>query len=196
MIIIESKRKSIATIEQRHPGAIIIDVTSKSSNRFVQFSPFYPHGGIPIPFSDGYFAMSVEGIWQGLKVFEKSDVDFSCFSNTSMKNLKRSSKKFGKVLGHRKGIAGMDLLSYSAARFEIYLPTYLWVLENKLQDLVNEIKSIDKDKVVVLLDYNTNEDCYSLKKPLSHAGLIKSFIEGSYPVPGSCPQNEELTLFG
>lgn len=196
MIIIESKRKSIATIEQRYLGAIIIDVTSKSSDRFVQFSPFYPHGGIPIPFSDGHFSMSVEGIWQGLKVFEKSDVDFSCFSNTSMKNLKRSSKKFGKVLGHRKGIAGMDLLSYSAARFEIYLPTYLWVLENKLQDLVNEIKSIDNDKVVVLLDYNTNEDCYSFKKPLSHAGLIKSFIEGRYPVPSSCPKNEELTLFG
>lgn len=196
MIIIESKRRSIATIEQRHPGAIIIDVTSKSKDRFVQFSPFYPHGGIPIPFSDGYFAMSVEGIWQGLKVFEKADVDFSCFSNTSMKNLKRSSKKYGKVLGHRKGIAGTDLLGYSAARFEIYLPAYLWVLENKLQDLVNEVKLIDKDKVVVLLDYNTNEDCYALNKPLSHAGLIKSFIEGSYPEPGSYSQNEELTLFG
>lgn len=196
MIIIESKRRSISTIEQRHPGAIIIDVTSKSCNRFVQFSPFYPHGGIPIPFSKGYFAMSVEGIWQGLKVFEKSDVDFSCFSNASMRNLKRSSKKYGKVLGHRKGIAGTDLLGYAEARYEIYLPTYLWVLENKVQELISEVRLISMDKDVVFLDYNTNEDCCSFKKPLSHAGLIKKYIEGNYPSSDSFTQNEELSLFG
>ena len=31
-------------------------------------SPFYPHGGIPIPFSGSVTSQSVEGIWQGLKV--------------------------------------------------------------------------------------------------------------------------------
>ena len=38
-------------------------------------SPFYPHGDIPVPFSQGYTAACVEAVWQGLKVFEDEDVD-------------------------------------------------------------------------------------------------------------------------
>lgn len=33
-------------------------------------------------------AVSVEGIWQGLKVFEKEDISFSTFENDTMKNIK------------------------------------------------------------------------------------------------------------
>ena len=39
----------------------------------------------------------------------------------------------------------------------------------------------DKNKPVVLLDYNTNPDPYNPKSPLSHASLIKAYIEGNYP---------------
>ena len=38
-----------------------------------------------------------------------------------------------------------------------------------------------KNKPVVLLDYNTNPDVYNPKSPLSHASLIKAYIEGNYP---------------
>lgn len=61
---------------------LIIDVTSKAQNEFVKFSPFYPIGGIPVPFTDD-IAVSVEGIWQGLKVFETADVDPICFLRTT-----------------------------------------------------------------------------------------------------------------
>ncbi|MGN0088780.1 MAG: DUF6939 family protein [Candidatus Limimorpha sp.] len=44
------------------------DVTSQARDGLVRLSPFYPHGGIPVPFSEGYTAACVEGIWQGLKV--------------------------------------------------------------------------------------------------------------------------------
>ena len=75
MIIVESKRKKMETLEKEYPGAMIIDVTSHADNEFVQFSPFYPHGGIPVPFTDYISAESVEGIWQGLKVFENYNID-------------------------------------------------------------------------------------------------------------------------
>jgi hypothetical protein len=55
------------------------------------------------------------------------------------------------------------------------------VLENKLQKLVTAIRIISKNKPVVLLDYNTNPDVYNAKSPLSHASLIKAYIEGNYP---------------
>ena len=60
-IVIESRRKKRATIEKVWPGALILDVTSKGEEPWVRFSPFYPHGGIPIPNSPGTFAQSVEG---------------------------------------------------------------------------------------------------------------------------------------
>ena len=89
--------------------------------------------------------------------------------------------KFGNCLGHRKGIRGEELLEYIDARKEIYLPAYKWVLENKLKKLVTAIRVIAKNKPVVLLDYDTNTDVNNPKKPLSHASLIKAYIEGNYP---------------
>jgi len=181
MILIESKRKKLETVLAKFPNARIVDITSKATNALVKFSPFYPHGDIPIPFSEGKTAMSVEGIWQGLKVFSSHDIDEEMFNNDSMKNLKRTVKKFGKPLGHRKGVNGTELLSYLDARIEIYLPVYKWVLENKLSDILIRLKEASKKENIVLLDYETNTNVLSFKKPLSHAYLVKAFVEGTYP---------------
>ena len=190
MIIIESRKRPLEpgqkdkngkSLKEKYPDAMIIDVTSKAQDEFVKFSPFYPIGGIPVPFTEGMVALSVEGIWQGLKVFEDNDIDTSLFSKRDMKNMKRTKRKFGHCLGHRKGVHGEELLGYLTARKEIYLKCYKWVLENKLQKLVTAIRIISKNKPVVLLDYNTNPDVYNPKSPLSHASLIKAYIEGNYP---------------
>ena len=181
MIIIESKRKKPEALKEKYPDAMIIDVTSHAVDEFVMFSPFYPIGGVPVPFTEGLVAVSVEGIWQGLKVFEDADIDTSFFSKREMKNLKRTTRKYGICLGHRKGVHGEELLDYIEARKKIYLPCYKWVLENKLKKLVTAIRIISKNKPVVLLDYNTNPDVNNPKKALSHASLIKAYIEGNYP---------------
>ena len=181
MIIIESKRKKPEALKEQYPDAMIIDVTSHAVDEFVMFSPFYPIGGVPVPFTEGLVAVSVEGIWQGLKVFEDADIDTTLFSKRDMKNLKRTTRKYGTCLGHRKGVHGEELLGYIEARKQIYLPCYKWVLENKLKKLVTAIRIISKNKPVVLLDYNTNPDVNNPKKALSHASLIKAYIEGNYP---------------
>ena len=112
MIVIESKRKKSATILKNYPNAILADVTSGAKDGLVKLSPFFPHYGIPVPFSEGYTATCVEAIWQGLKVFEGCDVDVSLFENDTMKNIKRTVRRFGKPLGHRKGVNGTELLGY------------------------------------------------------------------------------------
>lgn len=63
-IAVESRKKKPATLEKLWPAAMIIDVTSKGDEPWVRFSPFYPHGGIPIP-NSAATAQSVEGLWQG-----------------------------------------------------------------------------------------------------------------------------------
>lgn len=181
MIIIETKRKKRETILEAYPTAIIADVTSRSTDDLVKFSPFYPHYGIPVPFSEGYTATCVEAIWQGLKVFEKYDVDTAMFRNDTMLNIKRTVRRFGNPLGHRKGVNGTELLGYIEAREQIYIPAYKWVLENKLQRIVERLYEVSKTETIVLLDYNTNADVENATKPLSHASLIKAYIEGVYP---------------
>ncbi len=180
-LIVKSRRASVDSLHKTYPDAVILDVTSKGPEPWIRFSPFYPHGGIPVPFSPGHFSMTVEGIWQGLKVFEKSDVDASKLAIANMKGIKRSVRKYGKVLGHRAGLAGSELLSYAQARRQLYLPSYQWVLENYLQDLLERLKNLEMEKTVVLLDYETNSDVDNLSRPLSHASLIVRYLEGNWP---------------
>lgn len=182
MIIIESKRKKLATILKKYPDAILADVTSGAKDGLVKLSPFYPHYDIPVSFSEGYTATCVEAIWQGLKVFEEADVDVQLFKNDTMKNIKRTVRRFGKPLGHRKGVNGTELLNYIDARKLIYIPSYKWVLEHKVKDIVERLKAANESgKTIVLLDYDTNADVENAKKPLSHASLIKAYVEGIYP---------------
>ncbi|HEX7303357.1 DUF6939 family protein [Lentzea sp.] len=166
-IEVASKRRKV-----QRPGAVVIDVTSRGPDPWVRFSPFYPHGEIPVPLSPGVTSASVEGVWQALKVFENADVDPSKLAVTSMKGLKRTVRRNGEVRGHRAGLRGEHLLDYRTARQEIYLPTYAWVLENRLRDEVARLRELAGSADVVLLDYTTNGDVDDLSTPLSHAALI------------------------
>ena len=181
MIIIESKRKKIENILKKYPDAVVADVTSQAKDGLVRLSPFYPHGDIPVPFSEGYTAACVEGVWQGLKVFEDEDIDISMFSNNTMKNIKRTVRKHGRVLGHRKGVLGTEILGYMEAKHQIYIPTYRWMLEHKAMDIIERLRKASETKTIVPLDYNTCCDVDDETKPLSHAYLVKAYAEGLYP---------------
>lgn len=184
MIYIVSKRRKLDSIRAKYPNAILCDVTSTSNNGLVKLSPFYPHGNIPVPFSPNYTSYSVEGIWQGLKVFDNEDINIEAFSNTSMKGLKRTSKKHGIIVGHRKGVEGVEILDYVSAKQHIYIPTYKWVLDNVVNHIIDKMRIACQTKDLVLLDYNTTEDVNSSTKPLSHAYLLKAYILGIYPFIG------------
>lgn len=182
MIVIENKRCKPETLYRKYgKDAIIADVTSKAQDGLAKLSPFYPHGGIPVPNSEGYTATCVEAIWQGLKVFETADIDTEMFRNDTMRNIKRTVRRFGKPLGHRYGVGSQELLSYIDARKRIYIPTYRWVLENKVMHIIERLREASKAKTVILLDYDTNADVDNPRKPLSHASLVKAYAEGIYP---------------
>ncbi|MEU3570444.1 hypothetical protein AB0E96_18775 [Kitasatospora sp. NPDC036755] len=177
-IHVAGRRRTTASLEAAFPGAEIIDVTSGAPDPWVRLSPFYPHGGIPVPYGEGVTSQSVEGIWQALKVFPDSDVDLAKLRVTSMRGLKRTVRRFGPVQGHRTGPHGDRLLSYEAARRRIYLPAYRWVLEHRVADLVERLRGKEH---VVLLDHTTNGDVADPGSPLSHAALIRLHLEGRWP---------------
>ena len=181
MITIESKRKKSENILKKYPDALIVGVTSKATDGLVKLSPFYPHGGIPVPFSEGYTSTCVEGIWQGLKVFENEDIDISMFLNDTMKGIKRTVRKHGRVLGHRKGVHGTEILGYVEAKHQIYIPAYRWMLEHRAMYIIERLRKASETKTIVLLDYNTCCNVDDETKPLSHAYLVKAYAEGLYP---------------
>ncbi len=184
MIYVVNKKRKLDKVKEDFPNATILDITSTSNMRYAQIlSPFYPHMNIPIPFTEGLTATCVEAVWQGLKVFDGADVDFATFRNDTMRDLKRTVRKYGMPKGHRKGAYGKELLGYFEARMLIYLPTYKWVLDNvpEVHHVVERIKEQSKIHDIILLDYNTNIDFRDASKPLSHAGLVKLYIEGNYP---------------
>jgi len=196
MIYVVNKKRKLEKVKENFPNASILDITSTSNMRYAQIlSPFYPHMNVPIPFTKGMTATCVEAVWQGLKVFDGADVDFATFRNDTMHNLKRTVRKFGVPKGHRKGAYGKELLGYFEARMLIYLPTYKWVLDNvpEVHHVIERIKEQNKIQDIVLLDYNTNIDFRDISKPLSHAGLVKLYIEGNYPegLKGYTPMTKE-----
>lgn len=179
-VVVESRRKKPATLEKLWPGATVLDLTSKGVEPWVRFSPFYPHGGIPIPNTPGQSAQSVEGLWQGLKVFEREDIDPRKWAITDMAGIKRGGKSRGGVRGHRFGVGSDVLLGYRDARVRIYLPAYRWVLEHRLTAEVEQLRRLTGE-TLVLLDYETNPDVDDLSRPLSHAALVKLHLDGAWP---------------
>lgn len=182
-ILVLNRRCQIARLMERYPGYRVLDLTKNSPDEgMARFSPFYPHGGIPVPFSN-LVSESVEGIWQGLKVFRRrdgsvEDTDESCFANRTMKHLKRSLRAKGRLccLGHRRVSEG-DVLGYVEARKLIYLPSYRYVLNHHLQKEVQTVMAVWQNAPLILLDYTTNTDIDNPRKPLSHAGLVMLYLQ-------------------
>ena len=172
-ITVENRRQKPANVEKRWPGAAVIDVTSRGVEPWVRFSPFYPHGGVPIPNTPDATAQSVEGLWQGLKVFEREDIDLGKWAITNMAGIKRGGRSRGAVRGHRFGVGSDALLDYLEARRRIYLPAYQWVLE---------LRRLAVEYPLVLLDYETNENVEDLSRPLSHAALVRCYLLDAWPV--------------
>jgi hypothetical protein len=108
-------------------------------------------------------------------------VDARKLEVSTMKGIKRSVRTSGPVRGHRMGLHGDRLLSYVEARRSIYLPSYRWVLEHNLQALTTRLRDLSQNHLVLLLDYETNGDVDDVSSPLSHAALVKSFVEGQWP---------------
>src|SRR6478609_3747498 len=80
----DSRRRPAARLQEDHPGALFLDVTSRGDEPWVAFSP-------------GVTSQSVEGVWQALKVFASADVDPSKLAVTTMKGIKRSVRRNGPV---------------------------------------------------------------------------------------------------
>src|SRR5262249_30079063 len=152
-VLVVSKRRGLKSIAAAYPAALTVDVTSRADDPWVRLSPFFPHCDIPVPFTPGGVGASVEGIWQALDVFQDADVGAAKLHITTMTGLKRTARRFGPVVGHRRGLHSNDLLGYVEARRQIYLPTYRWVLDHPAHAVIERLRLAGQRRDLVLLDY-------------------------------------------
>jgi hypothetical protein len=173
-VFVRSRRcKKETLLAEFGPDVVLLDVTSRGELPWQRCSPFYPVGDIPVPGMANATAESVEGLWQGLKVFATAGIDTDKFNVRTLKNLKRTQRRFGKCLGHQyQG----RLLGYLEARRMIYVPSYTWVVQNRLQSEAAHLRALAVARTVVLLDYETNGDVDNLSSPLSHAALLVRLV--------------------
>jgi len=106
--------------EQAPKLALVFDVSSYADHPFCALSPFWPHGGIPVPGMPGTTSDSVEGIWQGLKLIG-GKIAPRYFSG-------QGHKRGGMPRGHQYGD---KLLKIVEAREKVYRVAYEWMLNHR-----------------------------------------------------------------
>lgn len=156
MIILESKKDNLQKIVKMNPEVIIADVTINSNNALKRLSPSFEWGNIPVP-NTFLYAPSVEAVWNELRIAE-NDKDV-----------------------YRIGCGGRVVYDYIKARKKIFIPTYRWMLENNAAEIIKRMRVANRDKTVVLYDGEDNYDIENPSKPLSHAYLVKAYVEGLSP---------------
>lgn len=147
--------------------AVVYDVSSHAEEPFCRLSPFYVHGGIPVPGMPGVTSDTVEGVWQGLKVI-RGEIATRFFSGWGR-------KRGGKPRGHR---LGTKLLGIVEARYKIYRPTYEWMLENRIDPALIR-KFVDTALAGVTQsfhDLGDNGDINNRDAPLAHASVLVQYL--------------------
>ncbi|KAL6045842.1 BACK domain-containing protein [Balamuthia mandrillaris] len=193
-ILIRPRRMSGELLEELGKQAVLVDITpSSTDNRWRKFGLAYPHGMIPIPGHENKWSMSVEGLYEGLKVFERAGVDRSVMTKTSMKGLRRQEHRNGPLLGWATSLKQKPtkLMAVKEARWKLLLPAYKTVLERHLLEEVAELRQmLDEGKRLVILDGQTNTDLCNYEKDVSAAALLKRYLEGRWPSSEEKEQEE------
>jgi hypothetical protein len=149
-------------------GTLVYDVSSYAEMPYRTLSPFFVHGGIPVPGMPGTTSDTVEGIWQGLKVIR---------GETAMRLFHGPGRKRGgkKPSGH---LYGDKLLAVVEARYRIYRVAYEWVLAHRIDPaLIRRFVDVALGGTTqYFYDTGDNGDINDPSAPLAHASLLAQYV--------------------
>lgn len=149
------------------PGAVVFDVTLGGA--LEKLDPAFPIGKVMIPGLKREKALSVLGMWEGLKIFEKKkEIDGSYFISEKKVGKIRKCKSYGKVIGVK---VGEDVIGMDKAVEDVFVREYEKNIKERFGVIVEGIRRESGRRPVVLLDYNDE------RYPVSHAELIKKILE-------------------
>jgi hypothetical protein len=154
-------------VENLPAGSVVIDVSSYAGMPYCTLSPMWVHGGIPVPGMPGATSDTVEGVWQGLKVIRGKTAP-RYFHGPG-------AKRGGKPSGHQ---FGKQLLGIVEARRRIYVPTYEWMVEHRIDPAVIEhLLAIARSGVTQFIhDVGDSGDPNDATQPLAHAAVLVQYL--------------------
>lgn len=160
------------------PRESSIDVSSYGSFPYNQLSPMNADESyrIPVPGQEDRKAISVEGIWQGLKII-RGKTDYSLLTRPP-------KKRTGPVEGHRFGNFTIDYLD---ARRLIFQPAYTYHVINHclIRDsaLWGDLEDKIKSPPLTFHDVGKNDDINDHSQPYAHSSLLVELLNLLYVSP-------------
>lgn len=149
--------------------AIVLDVTL--GGKMEKLDPSFPIEKVMIPGINRKKALSIGGMWEGLKIFEKKrEIDESYFKSEKKLGKIRKCKSYGKLIGVKVGEEMFDL---ERGVNEVFIEEYKKNIKERFGVILRVLKNESERRTVVLLDYEEGMERY----PVSHVELLKELIE-------------------
>ena len=150
----------------RWPGAAVLDVTMGGGME--KLDPSFPLGKVVIPGIRKKMALSIGGMWEGLKIFKKKEeIDESFFVSEKKLGKIRRCKSYGELVGIK---VGDEVMEIEKAIEEVFIKRYKETVKERFTTIIEGLKKECENRVIVLLDYEEN------KYPVSHAEILKELI--------------------
>ncbi|MDE7349434.1 MAG: hypothetical protein K2N25_00045 [Muribaculaceae bacterium] len=160
--------KNAEMIRKEFPGAAVLDLTEDGMMR--KLDPGFPLGRIGVPGMEGEYGLSLKGIWEGLKVFDKKDVsDSKWWRNERLLGKERWCRSYGKLIGIRIGDEVVDMEKGK----EIFEMMYEGILKERFREDVEIIRKEGVKRAVFLLDYEEGDE----RRWIDHVGILKRVVE-------------------
>jgi hypothetical protein len=142
-----------------------------------KFSPQYQHGQIPVPGMKGMYAESIQGLWEGMKLIgpkgKKGRINPGYFTGPGrFRALKEGEWCSGFSYDGRQ-------IGMAEARIRIFLPCYVWMIQNHCADLLGNIKIRASRQDIWLYDKIGNVDPTDTSMEISHAAIVVAFLNNA-----------------
>jgi hypothetical protein len=150
-------------------NAVFVNVSARGADGWNALSPFYDHGGIPVPGMPGKLSKTVEGLWQGLMRFPDQREKLEMFETG------KPTKRKGTPLGY---VYGSEFITgVVQARKLIYVPAFRWMVENcpEAQAKYAELLELAKTHWVLIHDTEKNGKI-DVDLPFAHASLLADMV--------------------
>ncbi|SEF23490.1 hypothetical protein SAMN05421837_102207 [Amycolatopsis pretoriensis] len=152
----------------------------EAMRRFRCLNPFTFASGwrIPVPGADA-FAHSVEGIWQGLKLVD-GQTDLAMLHSPARKRPPEHERVNGYDYAGSVFSFGSRTIGLVAARYLIYLPAYLHLLDRLApESVIREIAGrLQHGHDVHFYDWDANFDIEDDHSSFSHSAVLAAWFGG------------------
>jgi hypothetical protein len=147
----------------------LVDMRSCAEPPWHRLSPDYQHGQIPVTGCAGMYADTCRGVFEGLKLTGRagftSHINIGYFKGPGRVRTLRTGEHLNGWM-YRGRAVGLE-----GARLQIEIPTYQWLLNNRVPELVAKLRTLSATQNVWLWDDNQNINLNDAA-PLSYAALL------------------------